>query len=349
MRAWSATIIKTMYGKLIRLRTGSAENSYMKCLLSAYGKAKIGSCAAFILLLYISSYGEEAGSVVKIKCLERLMTAAAQASTNMVSTFAFSGLMNNGGDDGRVEVSVARNSRMISDFDDDFMGCIATFHNDADTLMIESIPPEIQGLEFEGGCFDLSNMGAFDNVRGLKIDFAGLNVDFMGLCKRFPLVETLILESPKLNNVNFNLDCLLRLKRLKRLYLAYCLHGNLSVDELVQRIVQGSHQIDTFRIRETCYVGDVKKGKIEKSHLKFELSDVLLTNKTNVVQIPDFGDSTSCEVAISSKEIRRVEFLPQSSGKKLYALDLALRNVIPFGETNLIDNGFVHYDIHMRR
>lgn len=90
-------VIKTMYGKLIRLRTGGAENSYMKCLLSAYGKAKIGSCAAFILLLYISSYGEEAGSVVKIKCLEHLMTAAAQASTNMVSTFAFSGLMNNGG------------------------------------------------------------------------------------------------------------------------------------------------------------------------------------------------------------------------------------------------------------
>lgn len=307
---------------------------------------KVEHRVALITLACVSVYGGTAKAAVEIKGLERLLSVAVQAEADLRSEFAAYDLPFNGRNNGYAKVFVS-DYKLYSDSDKNFFGYFVNFYSQADMLKIASMPPEVHGLLFVKGDYDLGDMGELANIKYFTATCSGLNVDVEGLCRIIPNVEKLTLARSAVRSGD--VDCLLRLNRLSDLELSGFAHESLSAGELIQKLVTGVPQLKTLYMSKVRNVNDKSGERMGADGFCFNLTCNLETNRSNVVEIPDWGNCVSGVVEASSEEVRAVEFrIPPGKGK-LQALRLSLRNVIPFGETNLVDDGFVEYSVCIRK
>ncbi len=301
------------------------------------------SCGVIVAILAcMNAYGSSTNALIQSAGLEKLMFAAAQAETNITSRFVLSDLPG----DGWVEAHVARRGYLNRDIGN-YSGCVAVVDNrSSGTFVLTALPPSVQGLSIDGGRFDLSGMRECPNVRWLFADCEDLNVNVQGLCRRFPLVEAMSLEVSRLRDNDVDIDSLSCLQRLKRLKLNVGT-SKIPVGDLTRKLIRAMPHLERLHVMGTYELGVIGKGWTgEKASKNLDLSACMTIGETCVVVIPD-GDFTGCDVTLSSPNVRFLRF--HSGNKKLYSLYLHLSNVIPQGETDLVENGFIVYSIRISK
>lgn len=234
-------------------------------------------------------------------------------------------------------------------------GCIASLSNESDMVFkLSSLPLGIQGVEFQGGRFDLSSIPSCEDVRYFAARCSGLSVGAQRLCALFPYAETMILDISGLDDIDLCLESLMRMKNLRRLELSCNRYRGALQRDLLQKFLQSMPQLERCELSVCC---ELEKRKIQgaardSKYHTFEMSELLETCKEGVVEVPAWGNFTDVTVRMRSPSVRLIA-LRLSSGngfvaaRGLNSLTLDLHNVVPSGCESLIDSGELRYRIHI--
>ena len=282
--------------------------------------------------------GEVSYELVKDSYLWRLVSLSAQAPTTASSSFFLN-------QDWDVEVKVGR-LRCFSSEIDKYMGCDISIENaNSNVFKIVDMPSSIQAVELRGGLFDLSDLSEASNVKYFLAECVDLNVDLDKVCECFPGLEYLTLNVFRMREVDATVDSLKKLKGLRRLDICY---DGPSPGDWVRKLMSELPLLEKIYVSGTCHIGEMSKGESGKGEVKrIDLSECLKTNTTGAVELPNFGERPSAEIKMSSPDVRPVEIQLPAGGEKFSALFIRSENVIPSGEMELIDNGFILYRIRI--
>lgn len=287
-----------------------------------------------------AGFCEMYGSVQSATSVESILALAASSPTNLSSQFVV-----DQDDGGFVLLQIVDHGYASSDvgkFEGHVMGIE---NNSTNSVALPVLPASIEAVMLQGGSFDLRNLGENSNVKYFSAECVSLNVSVAGICKRFPRAEMMFVHVFDLNKADVEVDSLASLKRLRRFELV---HDGAAPGDFVRRLVLNMPKLERLTVSGQYDIGVVGKDWSKDSRIKrIDLSEMLATNVTGVVEVPDFGDYTGMNLKIVAPDTRFIDLRPPVGGNKLYSLFIQLTNVIPTGETRLVENGFIIYRIHI--
>ena len=202
---------------------------------------------------------------------------------------------------------------------------------------------------------DLSAIPPCEGVKYFSARCCGLSVNVTTLCTLFPHPETMILDTRGQDDVDNCLECLMRMKSLRRLELSCHGHKGPMRKDMLREFLKSLPQLERCKLSVWCNLGPLERGERRGSkYHAFELSDSIENNSAGVVEVPDLGEYTDVTLRLYSPTIRFIEFRPSSVKgsavpEGLKSMTLSLHNVIPSGEESLIDSGELRYSIHIDR
>ena len=298
-------------------------------------------CCLVVFLVACSDVsGKATNELVKDSYLWKLLSLSAQAPTNMFSVFSLD-------QDVTMEVELQVGSLLwFASEIGKYTGCGMIVENAHDIgFKIVDVPSAIQAVELRGGLFDLSDLSEASNVKYFLAECVDLNVDLDKVCECFPGLEYLTLNVFRMREVDATVDSLKKLKGLRRLDICY---DGPSPGDWVRKLMSELPLLEKIYVSGTCHIGEMSKGESGKGEVKrIDLSECLKTNTTGAVELPNFGERPSAEIKMSSPDVRPVEIQLPAGGEKFSALFIRSENVIPSGEMELIDNGFILYRIRI--
>lgn len=316
-----------------------------KTLFASPARLHLAICtSALLLCFWTKADGTNANEFFESRSLESLANRAAQADTNIYSTF----VLDLPQDRGYVEVSVGSHMRLCSDIGDR-LGCFVGYDNQTDLrFRLLSIPTIAQGIRFSGGRYDIGNVVCGSNIVSCAVDCTDIGVDLQRLLVKFPLIEELSLSLKQLRDVNCDLAtfrCLTELRRLELVDIDSC---GIPLGNFARSLLSSLPHLQKIHLSGACRIGKPFRRNPCRSK-RFVLTGELRQNTSGVLYIPDCDDCLAVELEVSSEVCRTVEFRLLPDRKKLNGVRFVLHNVIPVGESKIVEDGEVSYSIRIDR